>query len=71
MQLDEDLFIQVLPLLRRTFSTFTQPERRKMGEKVKHGSSKKNVTLQTTNNFDNERAAKGIPIVMQLLGYRQ
>lgn len=71
LQLEEDLFTQVLPLLRRTFSTFTQAERRKMGEKVKHGSSKKIVLHQAENNFDAERAKRGIPVVMQLLGYQQ
>lgn len=70
LQLEEDLFTQVLPLLRRTFSTFTHAERRKMGEKVKQGSSKKIVLHQTENNFDAERAKSGISVVMQLLGYQ-
>src|SRR6185436_19183121 len=37
-QLSEDVFNDVLPLLRRSFSHFTQPERRKLGEKVRSGS---------------------------------
>ena len=39
-QLEEEIFIQVLPLLRRTFSNFSKPERRKLGEKVKSGEWK-------------------------------
>ena len=66
-QLNEEAFTQVLPLLRRTFSGFTQPERRKLGEKVKTGGSKTIVQV-VDSDFDHQRAAQGIPIVLQLLG---
>ena len=65
-QLDEEMFIQVLPLLRRTFSNFTKPERRKLGEKVKHGGI--SLTIIKEMNFDEERGMKGIEVVMKLLG---
>ncbi|SFD01985.1 hypothetical protein SAMN05518672_10169 [Chitinophaga sp. CF118] len=68
-QLDENNFIQVLPLLRRTFAGFSTPERRKLGEKVKHGDSK-TPTSQPENIIADERAAKGLPVIMQLLGYK-
>ena len=68
-QLEEELFVQALPLLRRTFSMFTHPERRKIGEKVKQGTGKKSTDLKSINNFDTERAKKGIPIIMELFGY--
>lgn len=67
-QLDESVFTQVLPLLRRTFSGFSTAERRKLGEKVKAGGT--TVIIKTEAGFDNERAKKGIPVVMQLLGYK-
>lgn len=67
-QLDEAVFIQVLPLLRRTFSNFTKPERRKLGEKVKSGSSG-TVIKQTEIGINNERAKKGIDVVMRMMGY--
>src|SRR6202020_2347867 len=35
IELDDDTFAELLPLVRRAFSGFTQPERRSMGEKVK------------------------------------
>jgi len=35
-ELDQDRFEQVLPLLRRTFSTFSAPERRTIGERAAH-----------------------------------
>ncbi len=69
IQLDDELFMQVLPLLRRTFSTFTNPERRKIGEKAKQGTGKKILMPETAMNFDTERAKRGIPIIMELLGY--
>ena len=64
--LDKDNFTQVLPLLRRTFSHYTNAERRKLGEKVK-GNGSANATIAEVD-FDEERAAQGIPVVMQLLG---
>ncbi|HLP52263.1 MAG TPA: DUF5682 family protein [Chitinophagales bacterium] len=66
--LDEELFVQLLPLLRRSFAEFTNAERRKIGEKVKHGVTKTGA-VQVASNFDHARAANGIPVVMQLLGY--
>lgn len=68
-QLDEDIFIQVLPLLRRTFSNFTKPERRKLGEKVKSGGSSTDLR-KTETGIDSERAKQGIDIVMKLFGYK-
>ncbi len=68
--LEEDVFLQVLPLLRRTFSHFSTPERRKIGEKVKSGKS----TVRVTNRseaFDEERGKRGIPVVLQVLGLQK
>lgn len=66
-QLDETVFIQVLPLLRRTFSNFTRPERRKLGEKVKQGGAA--IAIKTESYFDEDRALKGVPVVMEILGF--
>ena len=67
--LENDIFTQVLPLLRRTFSNFTSPERRKLGEKVRTGQvgSVHNQAVPGTINTD--RAARGIPVIMQILGF--
>jgi hypothetical protein len=69
-QLDAASFTQVLPLLRRTFSNFTPPERRKLGEKVKSGGSSPGVGIRQETDLDAERAKQGIPIVLQLLGLK-
>lgn len=67
-QLDEEVFTQVLPLLRRTFSNFSQAERRKLGEKAKGGGII--MTRKTEAGFDEERAKKGIPVILELFGYK-
>lgn len=66
-QLDDDAFMQVLPLLRRTFANFSSPERRKLGEQVRHGGSSggQHTTLQT--GFDAQRAKLGLPVIIELL----
>ena len=67
-QLTGETFIEVLPLLRRTFANFSKPERRKLGEKVKQGGA--NVMVKTETDFDAERGKQGIGVVMRLLGYK-
>lgn len=67
-QLDLEVFIQVLPLLRRTFSAFTSSERRKIGEKAKSGNSVSPLRNTLNTELDAERAVKGVPVVMHLLG---
>lgn len=66
-KIDTENFTDILPLLRRSFAHFSQPERRKLGEKVKTGNNGPGIK-QTEAGFDGSRAAKGIPVVLQLLG---
>jgi len=70
-QLDAHVFIQVLPLLRRTFSNFTPPERRKLGEKVKTGGTSSGIKVLQDGTIDTERGKRGVTIVLQLLGRKQ
>jgi Family of unknown function (DUF5682) len=66
--LPADLFTVVLPLLRRTFATFSAPERRQMGERVKRGGSS-GVALPAGNvAIDVDRADQVLPLLGQLLG---
>jgi len=70
--LGEEIFVQVLPLLRRTFSEFTYAERRKLGEKVRDGNTMtKSSQKLSGKSFDITNAKKGIPVVLQLLGIDQ
>jgi Family of unknown function (DUF5682) len=66
-ELKDETFTALLPLLRRTFSTFSAPERRQMGERVRSGAAKVASPVQKTD-FDEERAAKVLPLVAKLLG---
>jgi hypothetical protein len=66
--LSDDTFMQVLPLLRRTFANFSNPERRKLGEKVRTGGTAGQHHSPVITNFDTERAKQGLPIIIELLG---
>ncbi len=64
--LSRDQFTALLPLLRRTFSSFSSPERRQMGERVQAGSHQARTTVAT--DFDTARAESTLPLIAQLLG---
>ena len=64
--LSTDVFQEVLPLLRRTFSQFPAPERRALGEKARSGEARAASSLD--GNVDPARAALVLPLVRQLLG---
>lgn len=66
--LKEDIFIVLLPLLRRTFSTFQKAERRQIGTLAKKGSSKIKTSKTTPKDLDQVRAEKTIPLLAKLLG---
>ncbi len=69
-QLPGELFVTLLPLLRRTFSTFTVAERRQMGERAKAGSARSSRLTPdlVAADFDAARAAYALPLLFQLLG---
>jgi hypothetical protein len=61
-----EVFPQLLPLLRRTFSTFTAPERSQIGALARRGgAAAKSITSET---LDESRARKVLPLVAQILG---
>jgi Family of unknown function (DUF5682) len=64
-----ETFPQLLPLLRRTFSTFTAPERGQIGALARRGTGGRS-TLQpiTSSTVDEDRARKVLPLVAQILG---
>jgi hypothetical protein len=66
-QLNDDTFTALLPLLRRTFATFSAPERRQMGERVKRRDSRQGAGVEE-REFDERRAEIVLPIIAQLLG---
>jgi len=68
--LSPDHFTASLPLLRRTFSTFQFAERRQMGGRVASGASRNLITPVTSDEFDEVRARKTLPLLAQLLGLK-
>lgn len=75
-ELDVDTFTELLPLLRRAFSGFQSPERRAMGEKVKHlvehaGAAERLTPAALHNSLHPQRAEMVLPILAHLLGAEQ
>src|SRR5690606_18194037 len=66
--LGAEAFIEVLPLLRRTFATFQAAERRQIGEQAKRGGVASTALPQSDLPFNYDRAARVVPLVMKLLG---
>jgi hypothetical protein len=64
--LDADAFVEVLPLLRRTFGTFEPAERRQLGERVRRGVAE--TTVADSGSLDAERVAAGLHTIGLLLG---
>ena len=62
-----DTFIELLPLLRRTFSNFSEPERSKMMNLAKHGPVKINVKEAGKKDYETTRAERILGTVQQLL----
>ena len=63
-----DHFIEVLPLLRRTFATFTGPERRSIGERVRRLARRSARDDTAPDDVDPARSALVLPVLRRLLG---
>jgi hypothetical protein len=70
--LRHEVFVQTLPLLRRTFATFAAPERRMIGERARAGGSLSTARRSSAadTEFDVARAEAVLPLVARLLGLR-
>jgi len=67
--LNDKSFVEVLPLIRRTFATFTAPERRQMGEAVKRTVGRAGGTAEKPDEkMDHQRAATVLPLLEKILG---
>jgi hypothetical protein len=65
-----ETFIDVLPLLRRTFGSFAAPERRAIGDRARRLDTTTPSTVDgDTEALDHERAALVLPTVALLLGW--
>jgi hypothetical protein len=71
--LDNETFVELLPLLRRAFADFEAAERRAMGEKVKHLRSAGAPTAAAAGRLaeeevDRGRADRVLPVLAHILG---
>ena len=66
--LEDEVFNNTLPLLRRTFATYSNAEKQKIGAKVKSGVQKIGPSKTLSTDIDTERAVKVIPVLEELLG---
>lgn len=69
--LASDAFTQLLPLLRRTFSSFSEPERRLIGERAKKGDSVRSSVNESSGDWDEEQAKVMLWVISRLLGITQ
>ncbi|MEV4745940.1 DUF5682 family protein [Streptosporangium amethystogenes subsp. fukuiense] len=63
-----ETFVDVLPLLRRTFGAFAAPERRSIGSRVRSLGSGGADRAPEAEEFDEERAAAAVRTVLAILG---
>ncbi|MEL6940473.1 MAG: DUF5682 family protein, partial [Cyanobacteria bacterium J06598_1] len=66
--LSSEAFITLVPLLRRTFSNFSAPERRQMGERVRTAEQPVSALASSNGDFDQQRADASLNAIAQLLG---
>ncbi|SEI98725.1 hypothetical protein SAMN05216327_105132 [Dyadobacter sp. SG02] len=65
--LDDEMFLQVVPLLRRTFSNFSNVEKRKIAGRAKQGKS--DALIPQTIDIDHQRASQVLPVLELLMGF--
>jgi hypothetical protein len=61
----EETFQALLPVMRRTFASFTRPERAQMGERARRGLAR---TTREGVPYDAARGASALPTIAALLG---
>ncbi|MEV1249381.1 DUF5682 family protein [Nonomuraea sp. NPDC049750] len=66
--LDGEQFVDVLPLLRRTFGSFAAPERRAIGERVRSAERSEGPGRAGEQAVDEQRAAAAERTVLAILG---
>jgi pheromone shutdown protein TraB len=68
-ELKEDIFTELLPILRRTFAKYAVGERRQLGEKARKGvASTAASEVGYGEDFDYELADSVLPLALKLLG---
>jgi hypothetical protein len=68
--LADDAFVQVLPLVRRTFASYAPAERREIGARARRELAGEAAVVAPALGFDEERAAPVVARVVEILGAR-
>ncbi len=64
-----DIFEQICPIVRRTFSTFEKPERRMIGEQVKKSAGAPPAAPSAAaDDYNPERGDLVLPVLKLILG---
>lgn len=67
--LDDDQFVDALPLLRRTFAEYAAPERRAIGERVRRARAGEPMSdVDDEAELDWDRVARTVPVLALLIG---
>lgn len=66
--LSEAHFVRVIPLLRRSFASFSNAERRQIGERAQQGTQQSHQTQAAQQAWNEQRAQMPVPLLRQLLG---
>ena len=73
-ELSDAHFIHVLPMLRRTFTAFSAPERRQIAERARRAASRNGNARSASLSgeaWNEERAALPVPFLRRLRGLEQ
>ncbi|MCY1384737.1 hypothetical protein D9M69_730310 [compost metagenome] len=69
--LGEEHFVQVLPLVRRSFADFSGADRRAPGERAKRGAVGGTLpSAVAATDWDESRAVLALPLLRELLGVK-
>jgi hypothetical protein len=67
-ELPPDRFLEILPLLRRAFSKYSDAARRQLQERAQHDADEPLREMPVYSEFDHERAEAVLPLIAGLLG---
>ncbi|MGV3704311.1 MAG: DUF5682 family protein [Arcticibacter sp.] len=66
--LDADTFMELVPLLRRTFAAYHSAEKSRLAQKIKHGGSATGTAAVQNYAINKGRAERVLPILEKILG---
>ena len=68
LSLPAERFVNVLPMLRRTFTAFSAPERRQLAERARRAPVVRQAGTGSRSARDEERASLVVPFLRTILG---